>query len=80
VIGALALPHEYPADAWDRTIAISLTGVWLCFKHEVQHMLDHGGAIVNTSSVMGLVAGPTNVAYAANKHGVIGLTKSAALA
>ena len=58
----------------------NLTGVWLCLKYEVQHMLQHGGAIVNTSSVMGLVATPNSIAYAASKHGVIGLTKSAALA
>jgi len=80
IVGAPSPPHEYPEDAWDRTIAINLTGVWLCLKYEVQHMLQRGGAIVNTSSVMGLVATPTNVAYAASKHGVIGLTKSAALA
>jgi NAD(P)-dependent dehydrogenase (short-subunit alcohol dehydrogenase family) len=78
--GAPRPPHEYPDDAWDRTIAINLTGVWLCLKYEVLHMLEHGGAIVNTASVMGLVAAPTNIAYAASKHGVIGLTKSAALA
>jgi NAD(P)-dependent dehydrogenase (short-subunit alcohol dehydrogenase family) len=80
IVGALALPHEYPEDAWDRTIAINLTGVWLCLKYEVEHMLAHRGAIVNTSSVMGMVAGPTNVGYAASKHGVIGVTRSAALA
>jgi NAD(P)-dependent dehydrogenase (short-subunit alcohol dehydrogenase family) len=80
IVGVLALPHEYPKDAWDRTIAINLTGVWLCLKYEAQQMLAHGGAIVNTSSVMGMVAGPTNIAYAASKHGVIGVTQSAALA
>jgi NAD(P)-dependent dehydrogenase (short-subunit alcohol dehydrogenase family) len=80
IVGVLGAPHEYPEDAWDRTIAINLTGVWLCLKYEVQQMLRHGGAIVNTASVMGLVATPTNIAYAASKHGVIGLTKSAALA
>jgi NAD(P)-dependent dehydrogenase (short-subunit alcohol dehydrogenase family) len=80
IVGGSALPHEYPHDTWDRTLAINLTGVWLCLKYEVQHMLAHGGAIVNTASVMGLVASPTNVAYAASKHGVIGVTQSAALA
>jgi NAD(P)-dependent dehydrogenase (short-subunit alcohol dehydrogenase family) len=78
--GAPSPPHEYPEDAWDRTIAINLTGVWLCLKYEVPHMLQHGGAIVNTASVMGLVGSAASIAYAASKHGVIGLTKSAALA
>jgi NAD(P)-dependent dehydrogenase (short-subunit alcohol dehydrogenase family) len=81
IVGAIAPPHEYPIDVWERTLAINLTGVWLCLNYEVEHMLTHGGgAIVNTASVMGLVAGPTNIAYAASKHGVIGVTKSAALA
>jgi NAD(P)-dependent dehydrogenase (short-subunit alcohol dehydrogenase family) len=78
--GAAPAPHEYPEDLWDRVIAINLKGVWLCLKYEVQQMLARGGAIVNTASVMGLVAGPGNLAYAASKHGVIGVTKSAALA
>jgi NAD(P)-dependent dehydrogenase (short-subunit alcohol dehydrogenase family) len=42
IVGAVALPHEYPTDAWDRTLAIKLTGVWLCLKYEVQQMLAHG--------------------------------------
>lgn len=65
---------------WDRTIAINLTGVWLCVKHECAQMLRQGGgAIVNTSSVMGLVSTPGCSAYSASKAGVIGITRSVAL-
>jgi NAD(P)-dependent dehydrogenase (short-subunit alcohol dehydrogenase family) len=72
---------DYPEETFDRVIAINLKGVWLCMKHEVPQMLSQGGgAIVNTASIMGLVASPTNAAYAASKHGVIGLTRSFALA
>ena len=61
-------------------IAINLTGVWLCMKYELQHMLTQGsGAIVNTASVAGLVGFRSGPAYVAAKHGVVGLTKTAAL-
>jgi NAD(P)-dependent dehydrogenase (short-subunit alcohol dehydrogenase family) len=72
---------DVPEEAFDRVIAVNLRGVWLCLKHEVPAMLANGGgAIVNTASIMGVVATATNPAYAASKHGVIGLTKSFALA
>jgi NAD(P)-dependent dehydrogenase (short-subunit alcohol dehydrogenase family) len=62
-------------------IAVNLTGVWLCMKYEIRQMLRQGkGAIVNTASVMGLVATPGACAYTASKHGVVGLTRSAAVA
>jgi NAD(P)-dependent dehydrogenase (short-subunit alcohol dehydrogenase family) len=66
---------------WDRTIAINLKGVWLCLKYEIRQMLAQrgGGAIVNMASVTGLVGGAGAGAYSASKHGVIGLTKTAAL-
>ncbi len=65
---------------WDCTIAINLTGVWLCMKHEIPQMLKQGGgAIVNTASVAGLVGFQGLSAYVASKHGVNGLTKTAAL-
>lgn len=65
---------------WDRTISINLKGVWLCMRGELALMARQGsGAIVNTSSVGGLTGVPGNAAYSAAKHGVIGLTKSAAL-
>ena len=72
--------HEYPEDSWDRTIAINLKGIWLCMKYEIPHMLKQGsGAIVNTSSIWGLAGAAGFSAYVASKHGVAGLTKTAAL-
>jgi NAD(P)-dependent dehydrogenase (short-subunit alcohol dehydrogenase family) len=65
---------------FDRAIAVNLKGVWLCLKAELPEMVARGGgAIVNTSSVAGLVGAPGIAAYSASKHGVLGLTKSAAL-
>ncbi len=68
-------------EDWDRTIDINLKGVWLCLKYEIRQMLKQGGggAIVNMSSVMGLTGSAGAAAYSASKHGVIGLTKAAAL-
>jgi NAD(P)-dependent dehydrogenase (short-subunit alcohol dehydrogenase family) len=61
-------------------IAVNLKGVWLCMRHELPQMqAQGGGAIVNTGSIAGLVGLPTSSAYVAAKHGVIGLTKTAAL-
>ena len=68
-------------DDFDRVIAVNLKGVWLSMKHEIAAMLVHGGGvIVNTASIAGLVGTPGYAAYIASKHGVTGLTKSAALA
>jgi NAD(P)-dependent dehydrogenase (short-subunit alcohol dehydrogenase family) len=65
---------------FDRVLAVDLTGVFLCMKAEITWMLEHGGgAIVNTSSGAGLIGYPTAGPYVAAKHGVIGLTKTAAL-
>jgi NAD(P)-dependent dehydrogenase (short-subunit alcohol dehydrogenase family) len=68
-------------EDWDQIIAINLKGVWLCLKHEIRQMLKQGagGAIVNMGSVTGLIGSVGAAAYSASKHGVIGLTKSAAL-
>lgn len=67
-------------ENWDRTIDINLKGVWLCMKYEIPEMLRQGsGAIVNMASVAGLVGTAGLPAYGASKHGVVGLTKSAAL-
>jgi NAD(P)-dependent dehydrogenase (short-subunit alcohol dehydrogenase family) len=71
---------EYEEDTWDKVIDINLKGVWLCMKYEIREMLRQGqGAIVNMSSVAGLKGGLMGVPYYASKHGVIGLTKAAAL-
>jgi NAD(P)-dependent dehydrogenase (short-subunit alcohol dehydrogenase family) len=67
-------------EDFDRVISINLRGVWSCMKFELRQMLKQGGgAIVNCSSIGGLVAGPKRGTYQASKHGVLGLTKSAAL-
>ena len=72
--------HQWSEESFDRMIAVNLKSVWLCMKHEITQMLaDGGGAIVNTASVAGLLGLPASTAYVAAKHGVIGLTKTAAL-
>jgi len=78
--GAAATTIDYSEDDWARVIAINLTGVWLCMKYEIPQMLKQGaGAIVNTASTAGLVGYRGGAAYVASKHGVVGLTKTAAL-
>jgi len=75
----VATSEKISAEDWDRALAVNLSGVWLCMKHELAVMLTQGhGSIVNTSSVAGLVGLPGSAAYAAAKHGIIGLTRSAA--
>jgi NAD(P)-dependent dehydrogenase (short-subunit alcohol dehydrogenase family) len=76
----LADAADEPAESFDRVTAINLRGVWACMKHELRQMRAQGsGAIVNCSSLGGLVGNPGRAAYHATKHGVLGLTKSAAL-
>jgi NAD(P)-dependent dehydrogenase (short-subunit alcohol dehydrogenase family) len=71
---------DEPAELFDRVNAVNLRGVWACMKHELAQMRNQGsGAIVNCSSLGGLVGLPGRAAYHASKHGVIGLTRSAAL-
>ena len=78
--GSAATTTEYAEEMWERVIAINLKGVWLCMKYEIPQMLKQGGgAIVNTASAAGLVGYPRGAAYVASKHGVVGLTKTAAL-
>ncbi len=68
------------AEAFDEVTALNLRGVWTCMKHELQQMRTQGsGAIVNCSSLGGLVGQSGRAAYHASKHGVIGLTKTAAV-
>ena len=71
---------EYEEEEWNRIIDINLRGVFLCMKHEIPLILKQGGgAIVNTSSGAGIIGIKGSPAYTAAKHGVIGLTKAAAL-
>jgi NAD(P)-dependent dehydrogenase (short-subunit alcohol dehydrogenase family) len=71
---------DEPLGNYERVTAVNLRGVWACMKHELRQMREQGsGAIVNNSSLGGLVGLPTRASYHASKHGVIGLTKSAAL-
>jgi NAD(P)-dependent dehydrogenase (short-subunit alcohol dehydrogenase family) len=80
VQNVLAETADSPRDDYDRVMAINLRGVWSCMKFELQQMRKQGGgAIVNCSSLGGLVGGPERGTYHAAKHGVLGLTKSAAL-
>lgn len=71
---------DEPAEQYDRVTAINLRGVWACMRHELRQMRAQGsGAIVNCASIGGLIGLPGRAAYHASKHGVIGLTRSAAL-
>lgn len=78
--GPQALLADYGEETWDQVIATNLKGIWLCMKYEIQQMLRQGGgSIVNTSSVAGLRGSQGVSAYVASKHGIIGLTRAAAL-
>ncbi len=71
---------DFTEKDWDEMMDVNLKSVWLCMKYEIPQMLKQGkGAIVNTSSAAGLIAAPSNPAYPASKHGVVGLTKSTAI-
>jgi NAD(P)-dependent dehydrogenase (short-subunit alcohol dehydrogenase family) len=78
--GALATTADYPEDVWQRVLAVNLTGVFLCMKQEIPALRARGGgAIVNNASILGVVGFANAPAYTAAKHGVLGLTKVAAL-
>jgi NAD(P)-dependent dehydrogenase (short-subunit alcohol dehydrogenase family) len=77
--GASAPTVDYTLDDWNRTLALNLTSVFLCLKYEIPAMLERGGAIVNMASGAGLVGFPGLPAYVASKHGVVGLTRAAAM-
>jgi len=73
--------HELSRESFDGMLAVNLTGVFLCMKHEIVQMLAQGtgGSIVNTASIAGLIGLPSSTHYVAAKHGVVGLTKTAAM-
>jgi len=78
--GVRARTADYPEDIWHQVININLTGVFLCLKFELPLMVKQGsGVIINMSSVAGVTGFPGHAAYTASKHGVIGLTKTAAI-
>ena len=79
-VGGLGKPlHEHTSDEFSNTVAVNLTGVFLCMKYQLEVMLDTGkGSIVNAASALGLVALANVSAYVASKHGVVGLTRAAA--
>lgn len=71
---------EQTESDWDKTLGVDLKGVFLSLKHEIGYMAEHGGgAIINTASIAGIIADPHMAPYVAAKHGVVGLTKAAAL-
>ena len=79
--GQMVKAADIAFDAWQRVLAVNLTGVWQCMRHEIRHMLAGSGgtgSIVNNASIAGLVGLRGNAAYAASKHGVVGLTRTAA--
>jgi NAD(P)-dependent dehydrogenase (short-subunit alcohol dehydrogenase family) len=80
ISGQIVSVHEDTEENWDHTLAVDLKGVWLCMKYEIIQMLKQGGgSIVNTASTSGLLGTVRMGAYSAAKHGVIGITKTAAL-
>jgi NAD(P)-dependent dehydrogenase (short-subunit alcohol dehydrogenase family) len=80
IAGSSGPMMDESAEDFDRVTAINLRGVWTCMKHELRYMGEQGrGSIVNCSSLGGLVGLPGRAAYHGTKHGVLGLTKSAAL-
>jgi NAD(P)-dependent dehydrogenase (short-subunit alcohol dehydrogenase family) len=80
IAGTLAPLADYDPDVWRSVLDVNLTGVFHCLQAEVRNMLEgSGGAIVNVASIHGLVGHPCHAAYVAAKHGVVGLTKVAAL-
>ncbi len=78
--GIMAPTADYPEENWNKVISTNLTGVWLCMKHELSAMATQKqGVIINISSILGLIGFANSCAYSAAKHGVVGLTKTAAI-
>ncbi len=81
-VGAGEAPtHAYPVESWDRVVGINLRGTWIAMRYEVEAMLAHGngGSIVSLSSTLGLRGSPFASPYSASKHGILGLTRTAAI-
>jgi 2,5-dichloro-2,5-cyclohexadiene-1,4-diol dehydrogenase 1 len=80
IVQRSSMLHELPLDEWNRVNSVNLAGTSLCVKHQIAAMLKTGGgSIVNTSSALGAVAVRRHGAYTASKHGVVGLTRTAAV-
>ncbi len=80
ILGTVALTTDTPYDGWKRIIDVDLNGVFLCTKHELRVMAEQGsGSILNMASAAGLIGWPGASGYVAAKHGVVGLSKAAAL-
>lgn len=78
--GEFNATHNYSFNNWKKVIDVNLTGVFLCMKYQLQHFVkNNSGTIINTASLFSIVGYPNDSAYVASKHGVVGLTKSAAL-
>jgi NAD(P)-dependent dehydrogenase (short-subunit alcohol dehydrogenase family) len=77
--GPLAATGEYPIDGWQKVIGINLSGVFYGLRYQIPAMLEKGGSIVNIASILGSAGTKFSPAYVAAKHGVVGLTKAAAL-
>lgn len=78
--GVIAPIAEQPVDAWDRVIAVNLSSVFYCMRAQIPRMLERGGgAIVNMASILGVVGFAGSAGYVAAKHGILGITKTAAL-
>jgi NAD(P)-dependent dehydrogenase (short-subunit alcohol dehydrogenase family) len=77
--GPLAATGEYPVDGWKKVIDINLSGVFYGMRYQIPAMLQNGGSIINVASILGQAGTKFSPAYVAAKHGVVGLTKAAAL-
>ena len=77
--GPISATGEYPIDGWQKVIDINLSGVFYGLRYQIPAMLEKGGSIINVASILGMAGTKLSPAYVAAKHGVVGLTKSAAL-
>jgi NAD(P)-dependent dehydrogenase (short-subunit alcohol dehydrogenase family) len=79
IAGPIAPVGEYPLEGWDRVIAINLSGVFYGMRYQIPAMLERGGSIINITSILGQVGFRSSAAYVSAKHGIVGLTQTAAL-